>query len=206
MLGLKTALSKELFKLSWRRRNKDNYTVPGNVFNTRQVTVGRRTYGTLNINLGTNPLRHVDIGSYCSIAPDVSFIINPHNYRFFSSWPWQRYVYDEYDYAWETKLSITVEDDVWIGQGVTILGGARLCQGCVIGAGSVVTSIVPPYAIFAGGRVIRYRFTEAVCEKLVTIDYGRLSGDWDEVLRGWHKREITEDNVDALLGVLPVKE
>lgn len=206
MFGLKTMLSKAVFKYVWRMRNRENYTVPGNVFRADQVSVGRRTYGVLNINLGTNPLRRVEIGSYCSIAPGVSFIINPHNYKFFTSWPWQRFVFDEYDYSWETKLSIIVEDDVWIGQGATIIGGAQLCQGCVVGAGSVVTGVVPPYAIYAGGRVVKYRFPQSVREKLMSVDFGKLSDDWDEAVRGWHRVEISEDNVDALVGILPVKE
>lgn len=83
----------------------------------------------MNINLGTNPERRVIIGNYCSIAPNVQFIINPHNYKFFSSWGWQIYEYNERWYGWENKTKIIVEDDVWIGQGALILGGAILHQG-----------------------------------------------------------------------------
>lgn len=42
-----------------------------------------KTYGELNVNLGTNKNRKITIGNYCSIGPNVHFIINPHNYHFF---------------------------------------------------------------------------------------------------------------------------
>ena len=106
---------------------------------------------TCIFNIGTNPARTISIGNFCSIAPNVNFLINPHNYKFFSTWGWQRFCYNELNYDWESKTHIIVEDDVWIGQAATILGGVTLHQGCVIGAGSVVTKNVPPYAIYAGG-------------------------------------------------------
>jgi len=55
---------------------------------------------------------------------------------------------------------VTVEDDVWIGQSVTILAPLTIGRGAVIAAGSVVVKDVPPYSIVAGvpARVIKMRF------------------------------------------------
>jgi acetyltransferase-like isoleucine patch superfamily enzyme len=49
--------------------------------------------------------------------------------------------------------------DCWLGARVVVLPGVTLGQGCVIGAGSVVTRDIPPYSIAAGvpARVIRRR-------------------------------------------------
>jgi acetyltransferase-like isoleucine patch superfamily enzyme len=49
-----------------------------------------------------------------------------------------------------SKGDIIVEDDVWLGFGSIILQNVRLGQGCVIGAGSVVTRNIPAGAIAVG--------------------------------------------------------
>lgn len=49
-----------------------------------------------------------------------------------------------------SRGGIIIEDDVWIGANVVILDGAILRTGCVIGAGSLVRSEVPAYAIRVG--------------------------------------------------------
>jgi acetyltransferase-like isoleucine patch superfamily enzyme len=52
---------------------------------------------------------------------------------------------------------IVLEDDVWLGTGVTVLAGVRIGRGAIIGASSVVTKDVPAFALAAGvpARVIR---------------------------------------------------
>jgi maltose O-acetyltransferase len=54
---------------------------------------------------------------------------------------------------------IVIEDDVWIGAGVTVLPGVRVGRGSVVGAGSTVTKDVPPWSVAAGNpaRVVRQR-------------------------------------------------
>lgn len=56
---------------------------------------------------------------------------------------------------------IIVEEDVWIGMNVTLLAGTHIGRGAIIGAGSVVRSPVPPYAIVIGNpaRILDFRFT-----------------------------------------------
>jgi acetyltransferase-like isoleucine patch superfamily enzyme len=206
MFGIGIKIRMLIFKVKWRKHNPHNMTIANNIFSIQNVTVGKKTYGELNVNLGTNPIRKIEIGNFCSIAPNVSFIINPHNYKFFSTWGWQRFEYNELEYNWEKKTKIVVEDDVWIGQGAIILGGATLHQGCVIGAGSVVSCNVPPYAIFAGSKVIKYRFNPEICEKLLSIDYKKIDANVINNIQGWHKKEIDETNIDLLLKELPLKK
>ena len=45
---------------------------------------------------------------------------------------------------------IIIGNDVWIGAHAVILGGVKIGDGAVIGAGAVVTKDVPPYTIVAG--------------------------------------------------------
>ncbi len=57
----------------------------------------------------------------------------------------------------ERAGEITIEDDCWLGGGVTVLGNVKIGRGSVIGAGSVVTRDIPPDSLAAGVpcRVIR---------------------------------------------------
>ena len=48
------------------------------------------------------------------------------------------------------KASVVLEDDVYLGAGVTVLPGVRLGQGCLVGAGAVVTKDVMPEQVVAG--------------------------------------------------------
>lgn len=61
----------------------------------------------------------------------------------------------------EDDADIIIEDDVWIGANVTILKGVQIGRGCVVGAGSVVTKSLTPYAIAVGipARPVKGRFT-----------------------------------------------
>lgn len=45
---------------------------------------------------------------------------------------------------------IVIEDDVWLGTGVTVLKGVRIGRGSIIGAGAVVTRDIPPYSVAVG--------------------------------------------------------
>ena len=56
-------------------------------------------------------------------------------------------------------LPVIIGSDVWIGAGCKILGGVTIGDGCVVGAGSVVTKSLPPYSVSVGtpAKVIKYR-------------------------------------------------
>lgn len=45
---------------------------------------------------------------------------------------------------------VIIEDNVWIGEFVSVLLGARIFRGSIIGANSVVTSDIPEYSIAVG--------------------------------------------------------
>lgn len=58
---------------------------------------------------------------------------------------------------WECKKTY-VKKGASVGSSATILAGITLGERCLIGAGSVVTKDVPPYAVVAGNpaRILRY--------------------------------------------------
>ena len=56
---------------------------------------------------------------------------------------------------------IIVEEDVWIGINVTLLAGAHIGRGAIIGACSIVTKEIPPYAVALGNpaKVIKFKWS-----------------------------------------------
>lgn len=73
---------------------------------------------------------------------------------------------------------LEIGNDAWIGQYALILYSCdQIGDGAVIGAGSIVTSDVPGYAIVVGNpaRVLKYRFDDKTISKLKAIKWW----DWD---------------------------
>lgn len=66
---------------------------------------------------------------------------------------------------------IKIGNDVWIGEGAFIRRGVTIGDGAVVGARSVVTRDVPPYAIVAGSpaQIIRFRFEPEIVEALLDL-------------------------------------
>jgi len=61
-----------------------------------------------------------------------------------------------------SKTKIVIKNGVWIGANSTIISGAYICEGSVVGAMSLVNKYIPPFVI-AGGipvRVIKPRFSQ----------------------------------------------
>ena len=76
----------------------------------------------------------------------------------------------------ENSEPITVEDEVWCGAGIILLGGTRLGMGCVIGAGSIVTNGIPPYVVAVGNpcRPVRLIFDDdGLADHLTRMGYGQ---------------------------------
>ncbi|BAY62667.1 hexapeptide repeat-containing transferase [Calothrix brevissima NIES-22] len=63
-----------------------------------------------------------------------------------------------------TRQGIVIEDDCWLGHGVSVLDGVTIGQGSVIGAGAVVTKDIPPFSVAVGipAKVIKSRIGEEI--------------------------------------------
>ena len=48
------------------------------------------------------------------------------------------------------SAGIVLDDDVWVGMGAVLLGGAHIGRGSIVGAGAVVDRAIPPYSVVAG--------------------------------------------------------
>ena len=122
------------------------------------------------------------IGKFCSIAADVTIAPGQHPIQWLSSSPVQ-YTPGKKPFSkhpsvkWEHgHKPVVVGNDVWIGCYAVIQDGIRIGDGAVVGSNAVVTKDVPPYAIVGGvpAKIIRYRFTPKIIEKLLKLKWWDL--------------------------------
>ncbi|MBH8566049.1 acyltransferase [Nostoc sp. CENA67] len=95
----------------------------------------------------------IKIGKNCMIAAHSGIYANNHNFAD----PMQL-IKDQ----GITRKGIVIEDDCWLGHGVTVLDGVTIGRGSVIGAGAVVNKDIPPFSVAVGtpARVIKSRIAK----------------------------------------------
>jgi acetyltransferase-like isoleucine patch superfamily enzyme len=136
-----------------------------------RITMGRHSYGSPTVlTYLPHGTERVEVGSFCSIAAGVSFLLDgQHRVDFVTTSPFGGMGFGNPPGHGCGKGSITVGHDVWIGREAKILSGVTIATGAVVGAYSVVTKDVRPYAIVGGNpaREIRRRFSDEDCELLL---------------------------------------
>ena len=160
------------------------------VFDRARVNVGNGTYGTINVfQFDNKSVGVLNIGNFCSIAPDVSFLIDgEHTYTSLTTYPFKQRYLNRKEIS-NSKGNIYVDDDVWIGYQATVLSGVHIGQGAIIAAGAIVTNDVPPYSIVAGipAKVIKYRFPKEICTILhANLNFSKI------------RENITEEQIQLL--------
>jgi acetyltransferase-like isoleucine patch superfamily enzyme len=125
--------------LGLRVNNKSNVTsstILGNNVNFNGMMIEGKGF----VRIGNN----FHSGKECCILTDI------HNYDKGNALP--------YDETFIIK-DVTIEDNVWLGNRVIILGGVKIGEGAIIQAGSVVVNNIPKYAIAGGhpAKVFKYR-------------------------------------------------
>lgn len=163
---------------TWREKNRHNHTIPMNCsFPSGQVVVGNYTYGPLRVIPYRDDVS-LKIGSYCSIADEVVFLLGgEHPTDRLSTFLFQRIMFHKIGVEDHAKGDIIIDGDVWIGYGSIIMSGVHLAKGTVVAAGSVVTKSTEPYSIIGGrpARLIRKRLPEDVIHRLVDVDIFKLN-------------------------------
>jgi virginiamycin A acetyltransferase len=157
------------------------------------IRIGLYSYG--GCFSADNILPGTEIGRYCSFARNVYVYTRNHPYNHKSTHPF--FYNSQLNLVGKNLIptsKVVIGNDVWIGMNAIILPSVtRIGDGAVIGAGSIVTKEVPPYAIVAGNpaRIIKYRFDQDKIEQLLQSKW------WDESI----------DDLKGMIGsfVVPLK-
>jgi acetyltransferase-like isoleucine patch superfamily enzyme len=144
------------------------------------LPIGRGSYGDLTIQKWDKEWQ-LAIGAYCSFAQGVRILLGgEHRIDWVTTYPFNvfhaasRHIQGHP----HTKGFVTIGNDVWCGTDALILSGVTIGDGAVIGARTVVTRDVPPYAVVCGSpaRVVKYRFSPEVIDRLLQVRWW----NWDE--------------------------
>ncbi|KFI52258.1 sugar O-acetyltransferase [Bifidobacterium biavatii] len=128
----------------------------------RNISIGSHAY--INFDCVMLDNAPITIGDYVWIAPMVGLFATNHALDF----------EERKNGACQAK-PIVIEDGVWLGGHVTVLGGVTIGRGAVIGAGSVVTHDIPAGVIAVGNPACVLRpITDAdktgFCERIAARD------------------------------------
>lgn len=118
------------------------------------ISMGRNSYA--NFNFCVLDENRVTIGDNVFIGPNCSILtpIHPLCHE-------DRNIFHDdacgTDINIEYSAPVVIEDNCWLGGSVTVLPGVTIGEGCVIGAGAVVTKSIPANSLAFGNpcRVIR---------------------------------------------------
>lgn len=157
-------------------------------------------------------VEYADIGKFCSIADHCRIGMGSHNLNLLSTSPIFTEAINGTKSQWldhdvnaaEDKMAV-LGNDVWVGSHVLINGGITVGHGAVIGAGAVVVKDVPPYAIVGGvpAKIIRYRFSPEVIERLLQLEWWSLDTDTLKQNIGFFQKEnISIDDVDEFVKIV----
>ena len=162
---------------------------PNNVF------IGNYVYLRDGVRILNADYEEVTIKDYCVISSNVTISPNSH----VSTVGVPQTILGS-SHVNDKSGNLTIEEDCWIGTGATLLYGANLGRGCIVGAGAVVTKPVPPYAVVAGcpAKIISVKFSsEQILEherslypkdkRLTSVQIQSLFSDYFEGLKIYGK-------------------
>lgn len=178
---LRARLNLYKVKYDWRKKNSNNGTRLKRIESSEKIVVGNYSYGTIDVH-SDEENHKLHIGNYVSIGDDTLFLLGAdHHINTISTFPFKTKICNQ-DPEGISRGDIIVEDDVWIGHGVTVMSGVRIGQGAIIGAESLVTKDVPPYTIVGGvpAKEIRKRFSDDIIEYMMTLDFSKLDKEMIE--------------------------
>lgn len=136
-----------------RIRIGGNSFIMGSIYTTKNGTIeiGENFYLGQNSLIGAE--KNIRIGKCVIISNDVKIYDNnnhPVSPQKREAMVLSGFSNDNWGWHHSDVSPVVIEDNVWIGQYVTILKGVTIGKGSVVGTRAVVTKDVPPYTVVAG--------------------------------------------------------
>ena len=185
--------------------NKSKISHKAKVYGNVQVT--HSTMGDYSYIGGNSRIIHADIGKFCSIAGETKIGMGTHTLDKISTSSIFTEAKNGTKHSWVIESTVNpfrrvvVGNDVWIGVRTMVMGGVKIGDGAVIGAGSIVTKDIPPYAVAAGvpAKLIRYRFPQEQIDALLAHPWWNLPED---KLKERIKLFQNSENIDEIINEL----
>lgn len=140
----------------------------------RRINVDFASYGWAREGID-GPLT---IGKYCSIGANFRRISFNHPIDGVSTHPiWFNPKFNWVKKDFRKRAHLKIDNDVWIGDNVTILPNCKhIGNGAVIAAGAVLTKNVGPYEIWGGvpAKCLKKRFDDETCQRLEKSEWWNL--------------------------------
>jgi acetyltransferase-like isoleucine patch superfamily enzyme len=185
--------------------NKSNINKKAKI--NMQVKVYQSTINEYSYIGSKSELICTDIGKFCSIGHSCSIGLAHHSMDNISTSPIFTEVQNGTGYNWSTTNThqaaqrVSIGNDVWIGIRVIIIGGVKIGNGVIIGAGTIVTKDIPDYAVAVGvpARIVRYRFEKTIIDRLNEIKWWNLPKEkLRNNLKLFQKKDLTLKDLERL--------
>lgn len=172
------------------------------------VTMGAHSFFAPIVRAEGDADVHVEVGRYATVSYDTEFLFPPRSVdpaRVTASGPDPRcgpapdgagYPDPPGDGRPRVRRAV-VGHDAWVTRGTRVVGEVVIGPGAVVGAYSVVTSHVRPYAIVAGNPAVEVgrRFDDATVDALLRIRWW----DWPDEMVRERAGELCSTDVSAFV-------
>lgn len=170
----------------------------------RNSVIGKYTYVSTNTHIN-----NCNIENFCSIGPNCNInSLARHPTHSLSTHPMFYSNGNECGVTINKQanynhfLTSKIGNDVWIGANTIVLNGSQIENGAIIGAGSIVTKNIPPYAIAVGSpaKIVKYRFPQDIVEEIQNSKWWELDAeDLKLVLKNFLDQDYLSINIKDLI-------
>lgn len=149
-------------------------------------------------------VHNAEIGKFCAISYFCVIGATRHYTNRFSvsAFPYVK----EFSFVEESHRicePVFIGNDVWIGCHSIIKPNVHIGDGAIIGANSVVTKDVPPYAIVAGvpAKIIKYRFDAETIKKLLDLKWWNFPYQILKENIELFQKELSKDSIEKMFKI-----